>query len=100
MAGVENRLDTFDNRTLSTFSFAAGMYRDIIETEEGVQRVLRFKAPDPTAKFIIKEINKRTLDAFTMSELNLLNYSFMRLDHRGPAYLKMAARQFARNAVE
>lgn len=104
---VLNRLDEFDNRSLSTLCFSLGKYRALLEESLnpfGVngkrQKPARVRVANPTVAAFVLQVIKRGMDTFSMAELNLINYGIMRIGDRDEDFLKELAQQFAENAPE
>uniref|UniRef100_A0A7S1PZI4 RAP domain-containing protein n=1 Tax=Alexandrium catenella TaxID=2925 RepID=A0A7S1PZI4_ALECA len=102
---AEKRLQEFDNRSFSTIAFAAGKYNKLKEDLETFKpntglSGMTMKDENSFAKEIMEEVKRRTFDSFTMTEINLINYSLMRMKCRDEDFLQNAAEQFVRNAAE
>lgn len=103
------RLANFTNRDLSTWAFAAGKYALLTSAEESDLNMRdanttlaspRQRMLGIAATVMLDELEQRTLDSFTMQELNLINYSLMRMGKRDADFLEIAALCFKRQAPE
>lgn len=101
-AAMLDRLDEFDNRSLATFCFAVGKFRQLTEVLdfEGRRPKVRGPSLDPLAIAFQKQVDKRGIGTFNMAEANLIVYSLMRMKHRDEALLATMALQLARSAPE
>lgn len=106
LRNAEKRMQEFDNRSLATLAFAAGKYHQLKEEIETYKPSsmgmagLTFDSKNSFAEEIAQEVERRTYESFTMSEINLISYSLMRMKTRDEGFLEKVASQFARNAAE
>jgi len=103
LKGLELRLDQMSNRTLTTLAFAVGKFRYLLQANDpGTTGRMRsqYDTEDSTAVMILDQVGRRSIQAFTMTELSLITYSAMRLKCRNQDFLKDASMQFIKNAAE
>eukprot|EP00929_Paragymnodinium_shiwhaense_P006759 TRINITY_DN110719_c0_g1_i1.p1 TRINITY_DN110719_c0_g1~~TRINITY_DN110719_c0_g1_i1.p1 ORF type:complete len:989 (-),score=240.04 TRINITY_DN110719_c0_g1_i1:173-3139(-) len=104
LTGSEQSLFVFSNREFATYCFGVGKYKLLkyqsTPDYDPVQGPV-LNDTDEVAKQFVEQVQKRGIETFAMNELNLINYSLMRLNYRDEKdWLRAAADQFVRRAPE
>jgi len=100
----ESLLNRCSNREFATICFAAGKFMDTTATLEnkiGTEKYQDMGMVDSDlAREFVNQVTWREMASFSMAELNLINYSVMRLKHRNTDFLRDMTDEFIRGAPE
>merc|ERR1719424_2716821 len=100
----ESLLNRCSNREFATICFAAGKFMDTtasLDNKIGKEKYEDMGMVDSDlAREFLNQVRWREMASFSMQELNLINYSVMRLNHRDPDFLAQMTDEFIRGAPE
>mmetsp|Transcript_41860 Transcript_41860/g.108997 ORF Transcript_41860/g.108997 Transcript_41860/m.108997 type:complete len:791 (-) Transcript_41860:60-2432(-) len=100
----ESFLNQCSNREFATICFAAGKFTDELATMENKIGSEKWEdmgmVDSDLAREFLNQVKRRNLKNFTMAELNLINYSVMRLKHRDREFLREITDEFIFGAPE
>ncbi|CAJ1363705.1 unnamed protein product [Effrenium voratum] len=109
---VEDRMADLTHREVSTLAFAFGKYALLARERKAAiegRRLERKKLSvdenttmeiDPFVKALKDEVIRRDHESWTMTELNLIVYALMRMEHRDEDFLEISALVFQKGAAE